>query len=53
MGHQDIAYLILLATKILTEDFSKLCFFFVFPETQTSEAAQEFLFPLLTKDKAV
>lgn len=42
-----------LHSKILTDGFSKLFFFFVFPKTERTGAAQEFLFPLLTKDKAV
>lgn len=42
-----------LHTKILTDSFSKLFFFFVFPKTKRSEAGQKFLFSLLTKDEAV
>lgn len=39
--------------QIVTAGFSKLSFFFVFPKTKRSEADQEFLFPLSTKDKSV
>ena len=42
-----------LHSKILTDGFSKLFFSFVFQKAGINEAAWQFLFLLLTKDKDV